>query len=82
MEKLKYNRIKEELASRGIKQTWLAEQLGKTFRQVNAYVTNNVQPPIPILFEIAEILNVPPRQLLCEGDLNQLRKRVSETPKE
>lgn len=71
---LKYNRIREVLESRGIKQTWLAEQLGKTFRQVNAYVTNTVQPAIPTLYEIAKILNVPPRELICEESLEKLKK--------
>lgn len=32
------NRIKEVLAKKGIKQTWLAEQLGKSFSVVNSYV--------------------------------------------
>lgn len=59
-----YNRIKEVLAERGIKQTWLAEQLGKTHRTVNMYVNNDVQPPIPVLYKIAEILRVEPRELL------------------
>ena len=34
------NRIKEVLEERGIKQTWLAERLGKSFCMVNAYVCN------------------------------------------
>lgn len=74
MEDLKYNRIREVLASRGIKQTWLAEQLGKTFRQVNSYVTNAAQPSLPVLFEIARILNVPPKELICDGNIDELEK--------
>lgn len=74
METLKYNRIKEELASRGIKQTWLAEQLGKTFRQVHSYVINETQPSIPVLYEIARILNVQPKDLLCSGYEHELKK--------
>lgn len=46
---MQYNRIKEVLTAKGIKQVWLAEQLGKSFRTVNTYVTNTVQPPIPVL---------------------------------
>ena len=53
-----YNRIKEVLADKGIKQIWLAEKLGKTHRTVNMYVNNEVQPPIPVLFEIAKLLDV------------------------
>lgn len=59
-----YNRIKEVLLERGIKQTWLAEKLGKTQRTVNMYVNNDVQPPIPVLYEIAKILNVEASDLL------------------
>lgn len=59
-----YNRIKEVLASKGIKQIWLAEKLGKTNRTVNMYVNNEVQPPIPVLFEIAKLLDVDPKELL------------------
>lgn len=59
-----YNRIKEVLSERGIKQTWLAEKLGKTQRIVNMYVNNDVQPPIPVLYEIAKILKVEPTDLL------------------
>lgn len=70
---MQYNRIKEVLSEKGIKQTWLAEKLGKNFRTVNLYVTNAVQPPIPVLFEIAEILNVAPQELLVD-DLPKERK--------
>ncbi len=59
-----YNRIKEVLLESGIKQTWLAEKLGKTQRTVNMYVNNDVQPPIPVLYEIAKILNVEASDLL------------------
>ena len=34
------NRIKEVLIEKGIKQTWLAEILGKSFTIVNSYVCN------------------------------------------
>lgn len=59
-----YNRIKEVLAERGIKQAWLADKLGKTQRTVNMYVNNDVQPPIPVLYEIARILKVEVSELL------------------
>ena len=47
------NRIKEVLEERGIKQTWLAERLGKSFCIVNSYVCNHRrQPSLDVLFEI------------------------------
>lgn len=58
------NRIKEVLESKGIKQTWLAEQIGKSFSVVNAYVCNRRQPSLEQLFEIAKILNVDPKELI------------------
>lgn len=58
------NRIKEVLEERGIKQTWLAERLGKSFCIVNSYVCNRRQPSLDVLFEIAHILNVDPKELI------------------
>ena len=64
------NRIKEVLEERGIKQTWLAERLGKSFCIVNSYVCNRRQPSLEVLFEIAKILNVNPKELIV-GDENK-----------
>ena len=58
------NRINEVLEERGIKQTWLAERLGKSFCIVNSYVCNRRQPSLEVLFEIAKILNVDPKELI------------------
>ena len=58
------NGIKEVLEDRGIKQTWLAERLGKSFCIVNSYVCNRRQPSLDVLFEIANILNVDPKELI------------------
>ena len=65
------NRIKEILESKGISQTELANLLGKSFNMVNLYATNKVQPPISILYQIAEILNVDVRELLVPSKTNQ-----------
>ncbi|GGC42156.1 hypothetical protein GCM10011386_37890 [Parapedobacter defluvii] len=58
------NRIKEVLQEKGITQTWLADQLGKSYNMVNAYVQNRQQPRLEVLFEIARILGVDVRELL------------------
>lgn len=58
------NRIKQVLEERGIKQTWLAEKLGKSYNMVNAYVQNRRQPSLQILYQIAKILSVNPQDLL------------------
>jgi putative transcriptional regulator len=58
------NRIKEVLEEKGIKQTWLAEQLGKSYNMVNAYVQNRQQPRLEVLYEIADILKIDVKELL------------------
>jgi transcriptional regulator with XRE-family HTH domain len=63
------NRIKVVLEEKGIKQIWLAEQLGKSYNMVNGYVQNRQQPRLEVLYEIARILDVNPKDLLKE-DLN------------
>ena len=63
------NRIKEVLKEKGIKQKWLAEQLGKSYNMVNGYVQNRQQPRLEVLYEIARILDVNPKDLLKE-DIN------------
>lgn len=60
------NRIKEVLEEKGIKQKWLAEKPGKSYNMVNGYVQNRQQPKLEILFEIAEILEVNPKDLIKE----------------
>lgn len=58
------NRIKEVLEEKGIKQVWLAEQLGKSYNIVNGYVQNRSQPSLEILSSIAKILNVNIKELI------------------
>ena len=62
------NRIKEVLEAKGIKQTWLAEKLGKSYNMVNGYAQNRQQPRLEILFEIARILEVDPKELIKSDD--------------
>ena len=60
------NRIKKILNAKGIKQTWLAEKLGKSFKIVNAYACNRKQPSVETLYEIARLLQVSVKDLLTE----------------
>lgn len=62
------NRIKEVLEEKGIKQIWLAQQLGKSYNMVNSYAQNRRQPSIENLYEIAKILNVSAKELLIENE--------------
>jgi transcriptional regulator with XRE-family HTH domain len=58
------NRIKEVIKEKGVKQTWLADKLGKSYNMVNGYVQNRQQPRLEVLNDIAEILDVDVRNLL------------------
>lgn len=58
------NRIKEVLEKKGIKQVWLSNKIGKTYSIVNGYVQNRKQPSLETLYEIAQILEVEPSELL------------------
>ena len=61
------NRIKEVLHEKGMKQSSLAERLGKSYNMVNSYAANRRQPSIEILFKIAELLNVSVKDLLIDN---------------
>jgi len=58
------NRIKEVLEKQGRSQKWLATQIGKSYNMVNAYAQNRQQPRLEILFEIAKVLDVDPKELI------------------
>jgi putative transcriptional regulator len=60
------NRIKEVLDSKGVKQIWLVDKLGKSYNMVNSYVQNRQQPRLEMLYQIAEILEVEINELLIE----------------
>lgn len=60
------NRIKDVLGQKGVKQKWLAEQLGKSYNMVNSYAQNRRQPSLEDLYRIAEILDVEVKDLLTE----------------
>jgi putative transcriptional regulator len=60
------NRIKQVLEEKGIKQTRLAEKLGKSYNMVNGYVQNRHQPRLEVLLEIAKVLDVDITKLLVK----------------
>jgi putative transcriptional regulator len=66
------NRIKAVLQEKGVTQIWLAEQLGKSYNMVNAYVQNRQQPRLEVLFEIARILEVNTKELI--EDINNIKR--------
>lgn len=60
------NRIKEVLKEKGISQTWLAKQMGKSYNSINEYARNVRQPSIEDLYKIAKILDINAKDLLEE----------------
>lgn len=61
------NRIKDILKQKGIKQTWLAEKLGKSYNMTNSYVQNRSQPSLEDLNRIANILDVDVKDLIVSN---------------
>lgn len=61
------NRIKQILAEKGLKQSWLAEKLGKSYNMVNSYAQNRQQPRLEVLYKIADILEIDVKELLAEN---------------
>lgn len=60
-----YNRIKVVLVEQGKTSRWLAEQIGKCENTVSRWCLNKVQPTLPQLTEIARVLDVDVRTLIC-----------------
>ena len=64
MTKRVINRIKVVLVEQGRTNKWLADQLGKTTPTISRWCTNDMQPSLDTLVDIAEILKVDVRELL------------------
>ena len=60
-----YNRIKVVLVEQGKTSRWLAEQIDKCENTVSRWCLNKVQPSLPQLTEIAKVLDVDVRSLIC-----------------
>lgn len=58
------NRLKSVLAKKQRTNKWLAEELGKSLTTVSRWCTNETQPSLEILVEIADILDVDIRDLI------------------
>lgn len=65
VKRLKLNRIKEVLESRGTTQTWLAKQLDKDFSTINSYCSQRQQPSLMTLYKISEILGCEYQDLIA-----------------
>jgi len=64
MGKTNYNRIKVVLTERNVTSRQLARHLGKTETTISRWCTNDMQPPVEVLYEIARFLQVDVADLL------------------
>ncbi len=58
------NRLKVVIVEQGRTNKWLAEKLDKNTATVSRWCTNDMQPSLETLVEIAEALDVDVRELL------------------
>ncbi len=70
----KFNRIKVVLAEKDKTAIWLAEQVGRDKSTVSRWCTNDMQPPLEVLYQIAEILKVDVCALLIRQEKNEVRE--------
>lgn len=61
------NRIKIMLVEKQRTSKWLAEQLGRSENTVSKWCTNKVQPSLENLYEIAKLLDIEVRSLICSS---------------
>jgi putative transcriptional regulator len=62
-----YNRIKAVLAEKGKTSLWLGEKLGMNKSTVSNWCTNEGQPSMETLFNIADALDIDVRELLVSN---------------
>lgn len=60
---MKLNRLKVILAENSKTSKWLAKDLGKSASTVSRWCTNEVQPSVETLAEIAQLLKIDVREL-------------------
>ena len=61
---MQINRLKAVLAENGKTNKWLAEKLRKNETTISRWCTNEVQPSIETLVEIAYLLNIDIKELI------------------
>lgn len=61
---MEINRLKVVLAEKRKKNIWLAKRIGKNQTTISQWCTNQRQPSLETLVEIAEVLEIDVRDLL------------------
>jgi len=58
------NRLKAVLAEQGKTNKWLALELRKNETTISRWCTNEIQPPVDTMVQIAHLLNIDIKELL------------------
>ena len=58
------NRLKAVLAEQGKTNKWLAIELNKNETTISRWCTNEVQPPVETMIQIAKLLDIDIKELL------------------
>ena len=66
---MKINRLKVILAEKEKTNKWLAEKLGKSEVTISRWCTNEVQPSVETMVQIAELLKIDIKKLLNSSKL-------------
>lgn len=61
------NRLKVVLVEKKRTSKWLAEELGKNVATISKWCTNTIQPDLPTLNRIAELLDVDVKELITSS---------------
>lgn len=61
---MKINRLKIVLAEKEKTNKWLANELGKSESTISRWCTNDVQPSLETIAQIAQLLNIDIKELL------------------
>jgi putative transcriptional regulator len=64
MAKKRLHRINEVLKEKGKSAYWLAKESDITYGSIHAYIHNEREPSLTILFRIAATLKVSPKELI------------------
>ena len=64
MSKMEINRIRVVLAERGLTNKWLAEKTSKNQTTVSRWCSNDMQPSLETLLQIANVIDVDIKELL------------------
>ncbi len=67
----KYHKIEEILDEKGITKRWLAKKVERSEQAISSICKGKSNPPLPLLFDIAKVLEVSPCELLNTSDVNQ-----------